>query len=77
MTATEPSSDPRAEDSIAWRGRLDEQSDDLPIDEALPLRREARALLAELLLPYRSTIALLAFVVIVENVARLSVPLLV
>jgi ABC-type multidrug transport system fused ATPase/permease subunit len=60
-----------------WRGRLDEQSDDLPIDEALPLRREARGLLAELLRPYRSTIALLAVVVIVENVARLSVPLLV
>jgi len=60
-----------------WRGRLDEQSDDLPIDEALPLRREARALLAELLRPYRTTLGLLAMVVIVENIARLSVPLLV
>jgi len=77
MTATQPSSDPRTEHLISWRGRLDEQSDDLPIDESLPLRREARALLAELLRPYRSTIALLAAVVIVENVARLSVPLLV
>jgi len=77
VTATQPSSDPRTEHLISWRGRLDEQSDDLPIDESLPLRREARALLAELLRPYRSTIALLAAVVIVENVARLSVPLLV
>jgi len=77
VTATQPSSDPRTEHLISWRGRLDEQCDDLPIDESLPLRREARALLAELLRPYRSTIALLAAVVIVENVARLSVPLLV
>jgi len=63
--------------AIEWRGQLDEQPDDLPIDEAIPLRREARALLTELLRPYRTTLALLAVVVIVENIARLSVPLLV
>ena len=51
--------------------------DDLPIDEALPRRREARALLGSLLRPYRWTVALLAIVVVVENAARLSVPLLV
>jgi len=62
---------------IEWRGRLDEQPDDLPIDEAIPLRREARALLGQLLRPYRATLGMLAAVVIVENVARLSVPLLV
>ena len=77
MTTMQPSSDPSAEHSTSWRGRLDEQPDDLPIDEALPLRREARALLADLLRPYRTTLGLLALVVIVENVARLSVPLLV
>ena len=60
-----------------WRGQLDEQPDDLPIDEAIPLRREARALLADLLRPNRLTLGMLAVVVIVENVARLSVPLLV
>jgi len=65
MTATE------------WRGRLDEQPDDLPIDEAVPRRREARALLASLLRPFKVTVGLLALVVIVENGARLSVPLLV
>jgi ABC-type multidrug transport system fused ATPase/permease subunit len=65
MTATE------------WRGRLDEQPDDLPIDEARPRRAEARALLGSLLAPFKLTIGLLAVVVIVENVARLSVPLLV
>ena len=61
-----------------WRGRIkDEQDDDLPIDESVPRRREARALLGSLLWPYRVTVALLALVVVVENVARLTVPLLV
>jgi ATP-binding cassette subfamily B protein len=61
-----------------WRGKLDEdQSDDLPIDENLPRRREARALLGSLLRPYSATVALLALVVVVENAARLSVPILV
>jgi len=63
--------------AIEWRGQFDEQPDDLPIDEAIPLRREARALLGQLLRPYRATLAVLAAVVIVENTARLSVPLLV
>src|SRR2546423_15561873 len=61
-----------------WRGRLDEDQDDnLPIDESVPRRREARALLGSLLRPYRKAVALLAVVVVVENAARLSVPLLV
>ena len=67
-----------ATDIDRWRGRVqDSQDDDLPIDEALPRRREARALLGSLLRPYSATVALLAIVVVVENVARLSVPLLV
>lgn len=65
MTATE------------WRGRLDEEPDDLPIDEARLRKAEARALLGSLLAPFKMTVGLLALVVIVENVARLSVPLLV
>jgi ATP-binding cassette, subfamily B, bacterial len=61
-----------------WRGRVnDSQNDELPIDESVPRRREARALLGSLLWPYRLTVALLALVVVVENLARLSVPLLV
>src|SRR5690348_6162747 len=61
-----------------WRGRFDEDGgDDLPIDESVPRRREARALLGSLLRPYRATVALLALVVVVENAARLSVPILV
>jgi ATP-binding cassette, subfamily B, bacterial len=61
-----------------WRGRVKEdQDDDLPIDESVPRRREARALLGSLLRPYRVVVGLLALVVVVENVARLSVPLLI
>ena len=61
-----------------WRGRVkDGQDDDLPIDENTPRRREARALLGSLLKPFSTSVALLALVVVVENVARLSVPLLV
>ncbi|MGE2714079.1 ABC transporter ATP-binding protein [Mycolicibacterium litorale] len=61
-----------------WRGRVKEnQDDDLPIDESVPRRREARALLGNLLKPYRAALVLLALVVVVENAARLSVPILV
>src|SRR3954464_4804773 len=76
MTATDTQPVDVPEDD--WRGRVtDSQNDDLPIDESVPRRREARALLGSLLRPYRLTVALLALVVVVENVARLSVPLLV
>ena len=61
-----------------WRGRkLDDRDDDLPIDESVSRRREARSLLGSLLKPYAPAVALLALVVVVENAARLSVPLLV
>jgi ABC-type multidrug transport system fused ATPase/permease subunit len=61
-----------------WRGRFDEdQTDDLPIDESVPRRREARALLGSLLRPYSRAIVFLALFVVVENAARLSVPILV
>ncbi|BBZ08956.1 ABC transporter ATP-binding protein [Mycolicibacterium doricum] len=61
-----------------WRGRVEENTgDDLPIDESVPRRREARALLGNLLKPYQAPLILLALVVVVENAARLSVPLLV
>jgi ATP-binding cassette, subfamily B, bacterial len=61
-----------------WRGRaITNDDDDLPIDESISRRREARSLLGSLLRPYASTVALLAIVVVVENAARLSVPLLV
>ncbi len=80
MTATDiPTIDAPDDDSAdRWRGRLrDSNEDGSPIDETVPLRREARRLLGSLLRPYRVTLALLAIVVVVENAARLSVPLLV
>ena len=63
--------------SQSWRGELDEQPDDLPIDESQPRSREARALLGRLLGPFRFTLLILAVVVVVENAARLAIPLLV
>ena len=60
-----------------WRGRFDERAGDLPIDESVPRRREALALLRGLLAPYRVVLAWLAVAVIAENVARLAIPLLV
>ena len=59
-----------------WRGKFDEHGE-LPIDETVPRQREASALLGSLLWPYRWTVAVLAIVVVVENIARLSVPLLI
>ncbi|ANI41888.1 ABC transporter ATP-binding protein [Mycolicibacterium vaccae] len=59
-----------------WRGKFDDHQD-LPIDETVPRQREARSLLYSLLRPYRWVVAALAVVVVVENTARLSVPLLV
>ena len=55
-----------------WRGLLDQQDDETGLH-----RGEARALLLSLLSPYRTVVAVLAVVVLVENAARLSVPLLV
>jgi ATP-binding cassette subfamily B protein len=61
-----------------WRGRaVTNDDDDLPIDESVSRRREARTLLGSLLRPYATAVALLAIVVVLENAARLSVPLLV
>lgn len=62
-----------------WRGRAvtNNDDDDLPIDESVSRRREARSLLGNLLRPYATTVALLSIVIVVENAARLSVPLLV
>ncbi|QVI29217.1 ABC transporter ATP-binding protein [Mycolicibacterium neoaurum] len=61
-----------------WRGQAVTADDEnLPIDESVSRRREARWLLGSLLRPYKAVLAVLAVVVVVENAARLSVPLLV
>lgn len=78
MTATDSRPVVAGGDDVdRWRGRFDEARDDLPIDESVPRRREARGLLASLLRPYRVAVVLLALIVLVENAARLSVPILV
>lgn len=69
--------DDRAAETAAWRGRFDENAGDLPIDETRPRRREALDLLRTLLAPYRYAMFALAVVVVVENAARLAIPLLV
>ena len=63
-----------------WRGRFDEQQDDGVLgrsDDAQPRRREATELLFDLLRPFRTAVIILAVVVVVENAARLTVPLLI
>ena len=61
-----------------WRGRaVTNDDDDLPIDESISRRSEARTLLGGLLRPYATAVALLTIVIVLENAARLSVPLLV
>ncbi|MGZ8802941.1 MAG: ABC transporter ATP-binding protein, partial [Mycobacterium sp.] len=76
MTTPDEQAPTHVQTAADWRGKFDEQGV-LPIDETVPRQREARALLGSLLRPYRWTVVLLAVVVVVENVARLSVPLLV
>jgi ATP-binding cassette subfamily B protein len=80
MTATDipPIEAPDEDRGDRWRGLVPESTDEgSPIDETVPRQREARSLLGSLLRPYRLTLALLALVVVVENAARLSVPVLV
>lgn len=77
-TGTPPIEVPDDDREDRWRGRLRDSTDDgSPIDETVPRRREARALLGSLLRPYRTALVALALIVVVENAARLSVPLLV
>lgn len=79
MTATGARDTAKTTEAAAgWRGRLaDGHDDQTPTAQALPQWRAARALLGSLLRPFRMTVALLIVVVLVENVMRLSIPLLV
>ena len=61
-----------------WRGKLDENAGEEPESpDSVSGGPGARALLVSLLRPYRMAVGLLAVVVVVENAARLAVPLLV
>ena len=57
-----------------WRGVSAEENDDISHRGSVLLRRRSRALLADLLRPYRRWIWVLIVAVVVENAARLSIP---
>jgi ATP-binding cassette subfamily B protein len=60
-----------------WRGVAADGRDDLSAETTARLADRSRRLLKNLLTPYRSEVKLLAVAVLIENAARLSIPLLV
>jgi len=60
-----------------WRGVGSESTGDISERGSVFLKRRSRALLGDLLRPYRRTVWFLILVVVIENAARLSVPWLV
>ena len=60
-----------------WRGVSAEEDDDISERGTVFLRRRSRALLGDLLRPYRRWIWVLIAAVVLENLARLSIPWLV
>jgi ATP-binding cassette, subfamily B, bacterial len=61
----------------AWRGVAADGRDDLTAETTAKLAGRSRRLLRDLLRPYRRVVKLLMIAVLVENAARLSIPLLV
>jgi ABC-type multidrug transport system fused ATPase/permease subunit len=60
-----------------WRGVAADGRDDLTAETTAKLAGRSRRLLRDLLRPYRRVLKLLMIAVVVENAARLSIPLLV
>ncbi|HYB81589.1 MAG TPA: ABC transporter ATP-binding protein [Mycobacterium sp.] len=80
MTTTDTAPLAITDDETVDRRRTrvaDSPDEGLPIDNSLPRHTQARALLGSLLWPFRTTLALLVVVALVENGARLSIPQLV
>ena len=73
--ATSDAAQGATETTDAWRGRMADQQQADVEKHAAP--GQAKALLWDLLRPYRKTVFLLAIAVVLENAARLSVPRLV
>ncbi len=69
-------SDETARD-LEWRGVAAEQRDSLSERAGLKLAARSKALLADLLRPYRWALGLLVIAVVLENLARLAAPFLV
>ena len=83
---TTPADESRPEDEnrpvdrdsmAAWRGVGAEQTEDISEKGTVFLRQRSRRLLGDLLRPYKKLLLMLALLVLLENAARLSVPLLV
>jgi len=77
-TSTEAATQAVAAPAIEeWRGVAAEGNDDISERGTVLLRRRSRALLGDLLRPYQRWIWVLVVAVVLENLARLSVPWLV
>jgi ATP-binding cassette subfamily B protein len=61
----------------AWRGVAADELDELTAETTAHLATRSRRLLGDLLRPYRRALKLLMIAVVIENAARLSIPLLV
>src|SRR5512141_102335 len=77
MTATQTPSVEPVPEGQEWRGVAADGRDDLTDETNAKLAGRSRRLLGDLLRPYRRALKLLAIAVVVENAARLSIPLLV
>ena len=64
-------------DTQSWRGIASEQVDDVSAPLAALLRRRSRALLADLLRPYRRGVTWTAAAIVVGALARLAGPWLI
>ncbi|MGL5406041.1 MAG: ABC transporter ATP-binding protein [Propionibacteriaceae bacterium] len=64
-------------DLDSWRGVAAENTDAIDKDGAQFLKGRSKALLADLIRPYKKYVWLLVFAVVLENIARLSIPKLI
>ncbi len=64
-------------DPTSWRGVAAESADEITERVSLLLRARSRRLLGTLLRPFRKALLVIGLLVVVENIARLSVPYLV
>jgi ATP-binding cassette, subfamily B, bacterial len=77
MTTTQTPPTTPVPEGQAWRGVAADGRDDLTAETTAKLAGRSRRLLRDLLRPYRRVVKLLMIAVLVENAARLSIPLLV
>jgi ATP-binding cassette, subfamily B, bacterial len=68
---------PNRDSTQEWRGVAAEHADELTQQTSVLLKKRSRALLGDLLRPYRRYLLVLMLAVVIENAARLCVPLLV